>query len=195
MRRIVLTAALLCAGLAPCPAAAQVTFGGFLLAGGGGGRTSDLDPRFSVDAAYTMEIANRNGPYFGARYTLGMHRFRANEQALAERHGGGSAEGGGGTLYDTGGDVEVGYGVGVVRVYGFTGIHYYQQYHDPLTLRSTGGETVVITSAGYALEQAYGAGLHMRLTDTGAVVAEWYRGGGGDVMRLSGTRFGLRWAW
>lgn len=198
MRRTLLVPTMLALALAAHPAAAQYATGGFLVAGPGGGGTESMDARFSIEGGYTLEIANRHGPYFGARYTFGMHRLRADERALRERYGAGAGavEGGGGTLYDTGGDVEAGYGAGVLRVYGFAGIHYYRQYQEPLTIRlADDGEEEVITRARYELGPAYGAGVHLRLTDTGALVAEWYRGGGGDVMRLSGTRFGLRWAW
>ncbi|HEU0300963.1 MAG TPA: hypothetical protein VFR37_15985 [Longimicrobium sp.] len=196
MRRIVILAAALSLSLLPRHAAAQYDLGGFIMGGQGGGGTSLMDPRFSVDMAYTLEISNRRGPYFGARYTLGMHRLRADETAFRERYGDGTVSGGGGTLYDTGADVEVGYGIGVLRVYGFTGIHYYQQYQYPATVQSGGGAVEVDSRREISISNARGLGVHLRLTDTGAIVAEAYRGGGEDgVMRLSGTRFGLRWAW
>jgi hypothetical protein len=199
MRRIVFLAAALSVALLPRHAAAQYDLGGFIMGGQGGGGTSLMDPRFSVDMGYTVEISNRRGPYFGARYTLGMHRLRANEAGFRERYGeevASTVSGGGGTLYDTGADVEVGYGVGVLRAYGFVGIHYYQQYQYPATVQSGGDEIEVTSRREISISDAYGLGVHLRLTDTGALVAEAYRGGGEDgVMRLSGTRFGLRWAW
>lgn len=198
MRRIVFLAAALSLSLLPRDGAAQYDLGGFLMAGQGGGGTSLMDPRFSVDMAYTLEISNRRGPYFGARYTLGMHRLRADQAAFRERFGAGAGtvSGGDGTLYDTGADVEVGYGIGVLRAYGFVGIHYYQQYQYPATITSGTDQVEFDSRREVSISDAYGLGVHLRLTDTGAVVAEGYRGGGEDgVMRLSGTRFGLRWAW
>ena len=198
MRRIILLSAVLSVALVHPAAGAQFARGGFVMAGQGSGGTAFMQPRFSVDLGYTVEVSEGDGPYFGARYTLGMHRFRADEQALRDQFTGGTGtvEGGGGTLYDTGGDVEVGFVVSVVRLYGFTGIHYYQQYHDPATVRSGADEVEVTSRRRESISNGRGVGVHLRLTDTGAVVAEWYRGGGQDgVMRLSGTRFGLRWAW
>lgn len=180
---------------APAPAAGQHAYGGFIMVGQGGGGTDLVDTRIAVDMAYTIEVGERTGPYLGGRSVLGIHWLRADEDAFRERYGG-TVEGGGGTLYDTGADVEVGYGVGVLRAYGFAGIHYYQQFHDPATVRSGGEEVEVFSRRREALTSAYGAGVQLRLTDEGALVGEWYRGGGEDgVMRLSGTRFGLRWAW
>jgi hypothetical protein len=198
MRRILVFSAALSLSLLPAALAAQFACGGFLVAGQAGGRTAYMQPRFSVEAGYVMEASEGDGPYFGGRSSLGMHRFGADEQALLERFGeaDGSVTGGGGTLYDTGVDVEVGYVVRVVRLYGFTGIHYYQQYHDPAVVRSGGEEVEVTSRRRETIANGRGVGVHLRLTETGAVVAEWYRGGGQDgVMRLSGTRFGLRWAW
>lgn len=198
MRRILLLSAALSVALVHPAADAQFTRGGFVMAGQGGGSTAYMQPRFSVDLGYVLEASEGDGPYFGGRYTLGMHRFSADQQALRDQFAGGTGtvEGGGGTLYDTGGDVEVGFVVSVVRLYGFTGIHYYQQYHDPATVRSGADEVEVTSRRRESISNGRGVGVHLRLTDTGAVVAEWYRGGGEDgVMRLSGTRFGLRWAW
>lgn len=188
-------AALLLAAHVPQAARAQFARGGYLVAGGGAGAGGLVEARFGVDMAYTIEAGERTGPYVGGRGTLGIHSLRADEQAFRARYGG-EVEGGGGTLYDTGADVEVGYGAGVVRVYGFTGIHYYQQFQDPATVRSGGEEVEVTTRRRETIGNASGAGVLLRLTDTGGIVGEWFRGGGQDgVMRLSGTRFGLRWAW
>ena len=198
MRRILLLPAVLSLALTPAAAGAQFATGGFVMAGQGAGRTAFMEPRFNVELGYVAEVSEGDGPYFGARYTLAMHRFRANEQALRDEFGGGAGtvEGGGGTLYDTGGDVEVGWQLSVLRVYGFTGLHYYQQYHDPAVVRTGSEEVDVTTRRREDIANGRGVGVHLRLTDTGAVVAEWYRGAGKDgVMRLSGTRFGLRWAW
>ncbi|MBW3572909.1 MAG: hypothetical protein KY467_17570 [Gemmatimonadetes bacterium] len=198
MRRIALLAAVLSGALVPCAAAAQHARGAFVMGGRGGGGTELLDPRFSVDAGYTIEAAGRRGPYVGGRYTLGMHRLRADQQALRERYGDATitVEGGGGTLYDTGVEIEIGYGLGVVRVYGFTGMHYYQQYQEPATIHFRGGHVQLGSSRPESISGARGYGVNLRLTRTGAVVAEHYRGGGQDgIIRISGTRFGLRWAW
>lgn len=196
MRRIVLSAAVLSSVIIPGAAAAQYAHGGFLMWGQGTGATELVDERFGVDMGYTIEVGGRHGAYLGGRSTLGIHPLRANEQGLRDRYGDGTGtvEGGGGTLYDTGADIEIGYGMGVVRVYGFTGIHYLQQFHNPVTVRSGGDEVEVITRRRDSISHGLGAGVQLRLTDTGAVVAEHYRGGGEDgVMRISGTRFGLRW--
>lgn len=195
MRRIVLLAAALSLASVPQPAHTQHAHGGFIMAGRGGGGTDLVDAGLGVDMAYTVEVGERTGPYVGGRYVLGIHWLRANEQGFRERYGG-SVEGGGGTLYDTGADIEVGYGIGVLRVYGFTGIHYYQQFHNPATVQAGGGEVEVFRRRRETIANARGVGVQLRLTDEGALVGEWYRGGGDDgVMRLSGTRFGLRWAW
>jgi hypothetical protein len=191
MRRIVLLAAVLSA--VPHSAHTQHAHGGFVMAGQGGGGTDLVDARLGVDLAYTVEVAGRTGPYVGGRYVLGIHRLRADEQGFRERYGG-TVEGGGGTLYDTGADIEVGYGAGVLRLYGFAGIHYYQQFQEPATVRTDDEEVEVFRRRRETITDARGVGLQLRLTDEGAVVGEWYRGGGRDgVMRLSGTRFGLRW--
>ncbi len=194
MRRIVFLAAALTLAAATQSAHAQL-HGGFIMAGQGGGGADLVDARLALDMAYTVEVGERTGPYVGGRYVFGIHWLRADEQAFRERYGG-TVEGGGGTLYDTGADIEVGYGLGVLRVYGFTGIHYYQQFHQPATVRSGGQEVEVFSRRHETIAEALGAGVLLRLTDEGALVGEWYRGGGDDgVMQLSGTRFGLRWAW
>lgn len=195
MRRILLLVASALFAATPRTAAAQHAQGGFIMAGQGGGGTDFVNARLGVNMGYTLEVGERTGPYLGGRSVLGIHWLRADEQAFRERYGG-AVEGGGGTLYDTGLDVEVGYGAGVLRVYGFTGIHYYQQFHEPATVQSGGEEIEVYRRKRETIGDALGAGVQLRLTDEGAVVGEWYRGGGDDgVMRLSGTRFGLRWAW
>lgn len=198
MRRIVLLAAVLALSITVSDAAAQHAHGGFLVAGQGGGGTDVVDAGFSWSGGYTIEVGDRHGPFLGGRYTFGMHHLRADQQGLRDRYGDGSGtvRGGGGTLYDTGGDVEIGYGMGVLRVYGFTGIHYYQQFHEPATVQSGGEEVEVTTRRRESISNGRGVGVLLRLTETGAMVAEYYRGGGEDgVMRISGTRFGLRWAW
>jgi hypothetical protein len=196
MRPILLFIALGSLAIAPGAAQAQHAHGGFLMVGRGGGGTELVDAGYSVDMAYTIEVGERTGPYLGGRYVLGIHFLRADEQGFRDLYGG-EVEGGGGTLYDTGADVEVGYGIGVLRAYGFGGIHYYQQFHDPATVQSGGGEAQeVYVRKRETIGAARGVGVQLRLTDEGALVGEWYRGGGDDgVMRLSGTRFGLRWAW
>jgi hypothetical protein len=195
MRRIILLVAVLAVAYDPRAARAQFARGGYLVAGQGAGGSGLVDARFGVDMAYTIEAGGRNGPYVGGRGTLGIHWLRADAAAFREVYGG-EVEGGGGTLYDTGGDIEVGFGAGVLRVYGFTGLHYYQQFHDPATVRTPDEEIEVITRRRETIANASGAGVQLRLTETGGLVGEWYRGGGRDgVMRLSGTRFGLRWAW
>lgn len=196
MRRILLLV-LLSSIAGSSPLAAQHAHGGFVMLGSGGGSTELVDAGLALDMAYTIEVGDRTGPYLGGRYVFGLHRLTADEQGFRERYGGEVVEGGGGTLYDTGGDVEAGYGVGVLRVYGFTGIHYYQQFHGLATVRQAGGEEVeVLRRKRETIGNASGAGVQLRLTDEGALVGEWYRGGGQDgVMRLSGMRFGLRWAW
>jgi hypothetical protein len=196
MRRIALLAAALLLAAAPRALAAQHAHGGFIMAGQGGGSTPLMSTRATLDMAYTLEVGDRNGPYVGGRAVLGIHWLKANEAGFHARYGGGEIRGGGGTLYDTGGDIEVGYSLGVARAYGFAGIHYYQQFHNPATVVTPDEEIEVTTLSDETITAAYGVGAQLRLTDEGAVVAEWYRGGGDDdVMRLSGARFGLRWAW
>lgn len=196
MRRIVLLAAMLAAVFIDSAAAAQHAHGGFLVAGQGGGGTGLAQAGWGVDMGYTIEVGDRHGPYVGGRYTFGMRRLNADEQGFRDRYadGTGTVEGGGGTLYDTGGDIEIGYGAGVLRGYGFIGIHYFQQFQNPATVRSGSHEVEVITRRRESISKGLGYGVQLRLTDTGALVAEHYRGGGEDgVMRISGTRFGLRW--
>lgn len=198
MRRIVLLAAVLSPALVSQATHAQHDHGGFVLAGQGGGGTEFVDARFSLDMGYTIEVGGRHGPYLGGRYTFGLRQLRPDEQALRERYGDGTStvEGGGGTLYDTGGDIEIGYGFGVVRVYGFTGIHYLQQFQEPVIIQSGDDEVEIFNRRRESISNGRGFGVQLRLTDIGAVVAEHYRTGGEDgVMRISATRFGLRWAW
>jgi hypothetical protein len=196
MRRIALLAAALLLAAAPRVLIAQHGHGGFILAGPGGGGTPLLNTRASLDMAYTLEAGERNGPYVGGRSVLGIHWLEADEAGFRARYGDGEVRGGGGTLYDTGLDIEVGYGIGVLRAYAFVGIHYYQQFHKPATVVRNDEEIEVFNRSEETITAARGVGAQLRLTDEGAVVAEWYRGGGTDgVMRLSGTRFGLRWAW
>jgi len=193
MRRIHLLAAFALLAGTSGTAAAQHAHGGFIMAGQGGGGTELVNARAGVNMGYTLEVGERTGPYLGGRTVLGIHWLRADEEGFRARYGG-TVEGGGGTLYDTGADLEAGYGVGVVRAYGFVGIHYYQQFHAPATVASGGGEIDVYRRKRETIGEAYGAGVQLRLTDEGAILGEWYRGGGDDgVMRLSGTRFGLRW--
>lgn len=195
MRRIALLSAALLLAATP-HLTAQHAHGGFILAGRGGGGTPLLDNRASLDMAYTLEVGERNGPYVGGRSVLGIHWFDADEEGFRDRYGDGEVRGGGGTLYDTGVDLEIGYGIGVVRVYTFVGMHYYQQYHNPAVFETGSDEIELVVRRQETINVAHGYGVHLRLTNDGAVVAETYRGGGKDgVMRLSGTRFGLRWAW
>jgi hypothetical protein len=196
MRRTVLLAAVLSVALIPGAARAQHAHGGFVVAGQGGGGTQFVDSRFSLDAGYTIEVGGRHGSYLGGRYTFGLRQLRPDEEALRERYGNGTStvEGGSGTLYDTGGDIEIGYGFGVVRVYGFTGIHYLQQFQEPVIIHSGDDAVEIFTRRRESISNGRGYGVQLRLTDTGAVVAEHYRNGGEDgVMRLSASRFGLRW--
>jgi hypothetical protein len=196
MRRIVFIAAVLSTTFIARTAFAQHAHGGFIVAGRGAGATDLVAARWGVDMGYTIEVGDRHGPYVGGRYTFGLHQLRADQQGFRDRYGDGTGtvKGGGGTLYDTGGDIEIGYGVGVLRVYGFTGIHYLQQFQKPATVLSGGEEVEVITRRHDAISNGRGLGVQLRLTETGALVAERYRGGGEDgVMRISSTRFGLRW--
>ncbi len=196
MRRIVFLAAVLSCVVMPAAAGAQHAHGGFIVAGQGAGETELVDAGWGVDMGYTIEVGDRHGPYVGGRYTFGMRRLRADEQGFRDRYGDGTGtvSGGSGTLYDTGGDIEIGYGAGVIRVYAFTGLHYLQQFQKPATIQSGGEEVEVITRRRDSISNGRGLGVQLRLTDTGALVAERYRGGGEDgVMRISGTRFGLRW--
>jgi hypothetical protein len=196
MRGIVLLAAAVSLVAVPNILPAQHAHGGFIMGGSGGGSSEFLEARGSLDMGYTLEVGERTGPYVGGRSVLGIHWLGANDEGFRDRYGAGEVRAGGGTLYDTGADIEVGYGVGVVRVYGFAGIHYYQQFHKPATFVTDDEDIEVFVRRRDALTSARGVGAQLRLTDEGAVVAEWYRGGGVDgVMRLSGTRFGLRWAW
>jgi hypothetical protein len=197
MRSIFLVASVLSLTLVPAGAAAQRAHSVFLVAGEGGGGTEVMEPEYAVNVGYTREFGDAYGPYWGARYTFGMHRLRADEQALRDRYGAGTGtvSGGGGTLYDTGGDVEVGYGVGGVRAYGFAGIHYYRQSHEDVTLQSGGGGVVrVVTGRSDAFANSRGLGVQLRWNESASAVAEWYRGGGHDgIMRIDGVRFGVRW--
>jgi hypothetical protein len=181
MRRIVLLAAVLSVVLIPDAALAQHAHGGFVVAGRGAGASELVDADWGVDMGYTIEVGDRHGPYLGGRYTFGLHQLRADQQGFRDRYGNGTGtvEGGGGTLYDTGADIEIGYGAGVVRVYGFTGIHYLQQFQKPATIQSGGEEVEVITRRRESISNGRGVGVQLRLTDTGALVAERYRSGGG----------------
>ncbi|HYR06442.1 MAG TPA: hypothetical protein VEQ60_01660 [Longimicrobium sp.] len=196
MRRIVFIAAVLSTTFIARTAVAQHAHGGFIVAGRGAGATELVDADWGVDMGYTIEVGDRHGPYLGGRYTFGLHQLRADQQGFRDRYanGTGTVEGGSGTLYDTGGDIEIGYGAGVLRVYGFTGIYYLQQFQKPATIQSGGEEVEVITRRRETITNGRGLGVQLRLTETGALVAERYRSGGEDgVMRISGTRFGLRW--
>lgn len=196
MRRISLLAAVLSVAFIQDTAAAQHAHGGFAMWGQGGGGTELVDSRFSLDAGYTIEVGGRHGPYLGGRYTFGLRQLRPDEEALRERYGNGTStvEGGSGTLYDTGGDIEIGYGFGVARVYGFTGIHYLQQFQEPVIIHSGGDAVEIFNRRRESISNGRGYGVQLRLTDIGAVVAEHYRNGGEDgVMRISATRFGVRW--
>lgn len=195
MRRIFLLSAALSIALVPAGAAAQRASSGFLLGGKGGGGTELMEPEYAVDAGYVREFGDAYGLYLGTRYTLGMHRLRADEQALLDRYGDGTGtvEGGGGTLYDAGAEVEVGYGIGGVRVYGFTGLHYYRQSHEDVTVHSGSGDVRAVIDDADAFANARGAGVQLRWNRGASVVAELYQGGGADgVMRIDGPRFGVR---
>ncbi|HTE20116.1 MAG TPA: hypothetical protein VK689_17260, partial [Armatimonadota bacterium] len=108
MRRIALLAAALLLPAAPRVVAAQHAHGGFVMGGPGGGGTPLLDTRASLDMGYTLEVGERTGPYVGGRSVLGIHWLRADEQGFRDRYGAGEVRGGGGTLYDTGVDIEAG---------------------------------------------------------------------------------------
>lgn len=196
MRRILLLAAALAAAL-PSGVRAQMAQGGFVALGQGGGGTALLAPRFSLDAGYLVEVGEGDGPFLGARYTFGLHRLRVDQEGYRALFRAEVVEGGEGTLYDTGGDVEAGIAVGVLRVYGFAGIHFYQQFQSPAVLRDGEGEHEVFTHSRQTLALGRGVGVELRVPGTGGgLMGEWYRGGGDDgVMRISGARFGLRWAW
>lgn len=196
MRSIILLSAVLALALVPAGAAAQQAISAYLLGGRGGGGTETMEPEYAFDAGFTRENGDAYGLYSGVRYTFGMHRLRADQQALLDRYGDGTGtvEGGGGTLFDTGADVEMGYGIGGVRVYGFTGLHYYRQSHEDVTVQSGNGDVRVVTGHSDAFANSRGLGLQLRWNQTASVVAELYRGGGADgVMRVSGPRFGVRW--
>lgn len=196
MRLIFLVSSVLAFALVPWAVGAQAR-GGFLMAGEGGGGTELMEPHYAVNAGYTREFGDAYGPYLGARYTFGMHRLRADVQALRDHYGDGTGtvDGGDGTLYDTGGDVEVGYGIGGVRAYGFAGIHYYRQFQEAVTLESGGEQVKATTPRLDAISAAHGLGLQLRWNEKSSVVAEWYRGGGSDgIMRIDGARFGVRWS-
>jgi hypothetical protein len=195
MRRIVLLAAVLSLALVPARVAAQRASSGFVLGGKGGGGTELMEPDYAVYVGIARENGDAHGLYLASRYTLGMHRLRADEQGLLDRYGDGTGtvEGGGGTLYDAGADVEVGYGIGGVRVYGFTGLHYYRQSHEDATVQSGGQEVRAVVEDADAWANARGAGVQLRWNESASVVAELYQGGDADgVMRIDGPRFGVR---
>lgn len=195
MRSISVVSAVLALALVPAGAAAQRSHAAFLVAGEGGGGTGLMEPHYAVNAGYVREVGDAYGPYWGTRYTFGMHRLRADEQALLDHYGDGTGTvtGGGGTLYDMGADLEAGYGIGGVRAYGFTGIHYYRQSHEDVTVQSGSGTARAVVDDRDAFANSRGLGLQLRWNENASVVAEWYRGGGKDgVMRLEGARFGVR---
>jgi len=195
MRRIVLLAAALSLAAAPRHLHGQFAQGGFLMAGVGGGATTLLQTRGFIEMAYLVEAGDLTGPYVGGRSVLGVRWLRNDPQGFESVYDHGPIRDGGGTFYDTGIDVEMGYGVGMVRAYGFVGGHYYQLFQNPATVEAEDGEIDVSSRRRETLAPAWGAGVQLHLTPDGALVAEWYRGGDDEVMRISGTRFGLRWAW
>lgn len=198
-RTAILVVVPLLALLAAPPAAAQVARGGFVSYAADGGGTALAEGRFAWHVGYTVEETSQGGLHIGARYLVGMHLLRANPEAYRERYGEGTLEGGGGSLTDTGADVEVGVKLGPLRPYAFTGYHYYRQSSDAATI-TRGADTVEVPfrrHQGFSRASGYGAVL--LLTGSSGVFAERFRGGGGGgedgVMRAAGTRFGLRYAW
>lgn len=193
MRNLLLVAALL---LAAPPAGTQVMRGGLVSYAPDGGGTELADGRFAWHAGYTVEATAPSGIYLGVRYLLGMHFLRANADEYRARYGEGTLEGGGGSLTDTGVDVELGVKVGPLRPYVVTGYHYYRQSSDPATI-TRGADTVDVPfRRGQSFSRAGGYGAVLLLTASSGVFAERFRGGGEDgVMRASGTRVGLRYAW
>ena len=196
MRPVVLLLAALAVAADASAAAAQVWHGGFVQAGRGGAGTELYAPRFALEGGYTAEVGDRVGPWVGGRYTFGIHWLRADADGFARRYGGGAVDGGDADVLDTGVDVEVGYGFGAVRAYGFAGIHYLRQSQEAATIAAPGGDVEVRDRRSVSLAEGYGAGVQLYLVDRSGITAEWYRTGGDDgVMRLDGLRFGLRWAW
>jgi hypothetical protein len=192
--RLALLLALLVSAAAT-EAAAQVQRGVFASYSRDGGSSELTEPRFAVHAGYAVGGAGPSGAYAGARYVVGAHLLRAGEAAYAERWGAGEVEGGGGMVYDTGKDVELGWKVGPVRPYWYTGYHYHRQTLDAATL-TTSSATVDLPmerTQGFARGGGYGAML--LLSGGSGVYAERFRGGGGEVMEVDGIRFGLRLAW
>jgi hypothetical protein len=184
----------LCAAAAD--AAAQSLRGGMVSYGRGGGSTELTEPRFALHAGYTVGGTGPSGAYAGARYLLGAHWLRADPSAYASRHGAGEVEGGGGTLYDTGIDVELGWKLGPVRPYWYTGYHYHQQFLEPATVATAGGTVEVPSQRRQSFSRGGGYGVVLLVSGGNGFFAERFRGGGEDgVMEVDAVRFGLRYAW
>jgi hypothetical protein len=195
MRRALLAAAL--ATLPAAGAAAQAERGVLAAYGTGGGSTETTEPRFTLHAAYVAGGTGPTGAYAGIRYAVGLHVLRADPAEHLARAGveEGAVAGGAGTLLDTGADVEVGWKLGPLRPYWFTGYHYYRQTVDPATVTADGTRTEVEGERAAAFARSRGYGAVLLLSGSSGLFAERYRGAGrGGVMQVSGTRFGIRLA-
>lgn len=190
--------ALLLATLAACTpvaGAAQAQRGVFASYAADGGSTALTEPRFALHTGYTVGGTGPSGAYAGARYVAGAHWLGAGEDALAERYGAGEVQGGGGTLYDTGVDVELGWKLGPVRPYWYRGYHYHRQTLYAATV-TTATETVPVPAEqSQRFGRSGGYGALLLLSGGSGAFAERFTGGGGEVMEVSGVRFGLRFAW
>lgn len=182
--------------LAAAPAAAQPARSILLaVVVDGGGSTETTEPRFAGQAGYAVEETAGSGLSIGARYVVGVHALSGRVGPDSEA--GPGVTGNGGWLVDTGVDAEVGWRLGPLRPYGYTGYHYYRQrIEEGLCGSCEPGDPRVAARRDEGFARASGYGLSVDVSSWGAFYAERFRGGGrSGVMRLDGIRAGIRFGW
>jgi hypothetical protein len=195
--RTVLAAALAGWFLAPpAPAPAQSHRGAFLSYAQGGGEGGLSASRGAAHAGYAIGATAPTGIFVGARYLVGVHRLDADAAAYAREHGEGDVLGGGGHLVGAGVDAEIGVRLGPVVPYAFSGYHYLVQTVEAAVVGEGDGTIELPAARARGFAPARGVGVAILTAGGTGAFAERFRGGGrGGVMRVEGTRFGLRYAW
>lgn len=201
LRPIALLATLL--SLASAGAAgAQVRYGGFAAAGKGSADGGMFDPQFTLAGGYQTALVSSGGLEVGVRASMGYARLRRDLGAHLDSLGlaDGHLRGGKVSSWDYGGDVVVALRTGPVRVHGFYGLHYFQDFYEETYIAESedapeDSGVRIRPRARYDFGNSRGVGVTLGLGQGQGVFAEWYEGGGYEpwMLHLSGVRFGLSW--
>ncbi len=190
--RPVLAAALLALAVSPAAAQTERTLLAALVVDGGGS-TETTRPRVAAQAGYAIEETAGSGLSIGARYVLAAHLLSADAAAYRELEGASVVSGGDGWLMQTGVDAEIGWKLGPLRPYGYTGYHYHRQRVEAVVCACPEGAREIPGERHQGFARSTGYGLVVELGARGALYAERFRGGDRHgLMRLEGIRAGVR---